>query len=512
MEQRISPLFSCPCSSLSTLPLRNKHKLTMNVAQVVASASTLGPVDLSGGSTASSVKVNLYEDFPEMELTLDQFEIYALKRLKVLRKIEQLKMLKSQLSPDQARAKLDQVLRQEELNSDPFLDQASHFILRLSYCQNEELRRWFLLHESLLLEHRLSNLSSKVLAEAVSKYAQITPISEQVKKQLQDQLMIFVSPAEFAKSDFYRVPFCQALDLVQNRKCYLQNGYAYVPVSKVYHLLLAKFRSQLSGILARMGHMQHNKVEDNYDEEIDSGRASETTRVYPLLKNLHSSLVAREPSSGENHLGDSAVVSAASVPSLVPHMPLCMRQLHQGLKQDRKLKHWGRLQYGLFLKGAGLSMEDALAFFQRHFTAVTGEEFQKQYAYNIRHMYGREGKRATYTPYSCQKIIMGNPPSGSQDHHGCPYKHYDSDHLSGMLSKLQIGTPTDRREIIKLQKEKHYQLACQKHFQVSHPKAVGMEELSLDNVGNHPNAWFRASVQYHKATNQHSSSVVSPEK
>lgn len=33
------------------------------------------------------------------------------------------------------------------------------------------------------------------------------------------------------------------------------------------------------------------------------------------------------------------------------HFPLCMRNLHQGLQKEHKLKHWGRLQYTLFLKG-----------------------------------------------------------------------------------------------------------------------------------------------------------------
>jgi DNA primase large subunit len=30
--------------------------------------------------------------------------------------------------------------------------------------------------------------------------------------------------------------------------------------------------------------------------------------------------------------------------------PLCMRELHAALRQEHKLKHGGRLQYGLFLK------------------------------------------------------------------------------------------------------------------------------------------------------------------
>lgn len=45
-------------------------------------------------------------------------------------------------------------------------------------------------------------------------------------------------------------------------------------------------------------------------------------------------------------------------------MPLCMKQLHSALNREHKLKHWGRLQYGLFLKGAGLNVDDAMAFWQ----------------------------------------------------------------------------------------------------------------------------------------------------
>lgn len=59
--------------------------------------------------------------------------------------------------------------------------------------------------------------------------------------------------------------------------------------------------------------------------------------------------------------------------------PLCMQAMQSALKERHKLKHLGRLQYGLFLKGVGLSMEDALLYWQREFTkGMSGEEFTKK--------------------------------------------------------------------------------------------------------------------------------------
>lgn len=54
--------------------------------------------------------------------------------------------------------------------------------------------------------------------------------------------------------------------------------------------------------------------------------------------------------------------------------PLCMRQLHKSLKETHHLRHWGRMQYGLFLKGIGLSLEDSLKFWRQEFSKGIGED------------------------------------------------------------------------------------------------------------------------------------------
>jgi DNA primase large subunit len=76
-----------------------------------------------------------------------------------------------------------------------------------------------------------------------------------------------------------------------------------------------------------------------------------------------------------------------------------MRNLNDSLKHDKHLKHDGRLQYGLFLKGIGLSVQEALVFWRTSFSNITDDKFNKEYAYNVRYNYGLEGNRKNYSPY-----------------------------------------------------------------------------------------------------------------
>ena len=113
-------------------------------------------------------------------------------------------------------------------------------------------------------------------------------------------------------------------------------------------------------------------------------------------------------------------------------------------------------------------------------------------------MYGKEGKRANYSPYSCTKIILGQPPQ-NEYHHGCPFKHYDDLGLESLLSSLQIST-NDRDAIMTQKRTRNFQLARVKHFEAVHRNALGKEVINLDGVGNHPTAWFNASMIYYEST------------
>lgn len=55
----------------------------------------------------------------------------------------------------------------------------------------------------------------------------------------------------------------------------------------------------------------------------------------------------------------------------------------------------------------------------------------------------------------------------------------------------------DKSAILRHVKSKNYQLACQRHFEATH-KGHETMDISTDGVGNHPNAWMHASMEFHK--------------
>lgn len=82
-------------------------------------------------------------------------------------------------------------------------------------------------------------------------------------------------------------------------------------------------------------------------------RLDEDSRLIPVLDNLSQGFVAGIASEWANAAGPggSGEIRAEMVDDLAKkHFPVCMRSLHENLMRDNHLKHFGRLQYGLFLK------------------------------------------------------------------------------------------------------------------------------------------------------------------
>lgn len=132
--------------------------------------------------------------------------------------------------------------------------------------------------------------------------------------------------------------------------------------------------------------------------QIFDGVVAGDVRVGPLLKNLSKQFVGADFSQRQTQSLDKLSTPEQVAAAAPTHFPLCMRHLHNGLLREHKLKHWGRLQYTLFLKGCGLDLDAAVAWMQTQFSKVmSSDQFVKQYAYSFRHMFGKEGARRNYT-------------------------------------------------------------------------------------------------------------------
>lgn len=222
-------------------------------------------------------------------------------------------------------------------------------------------------------------------------------------------------------------------------------------------------------------------------------RLDEDDRMIPILNSLAKQHISKEYAPS----GDGTAITHDQVASLEAHFAPCMQNLSQALKRDSHLKHTGRLHFGLFLKGIGMSLDESMLFWKMSFNKMNEDEFNKKgYPYNIRYNYGMEGKRTNYTPYSCLRIISGLPGPG--DSHGCPFKHFSEDNLTSMMHRLNVNDH-DILDISKRAKQNHYQLACTRLFEVTRGKvhaeaenARKTEEVIQETI-EHPNQWFDLS-------------------
>jgi len=432
--------------------------------------------------------LSFYRIPPTEEISVQEFETFALDRIRVLKEIEN-----ENISGLDYYSKIEKVISNYlplQNAADVRKDVISHFALRFAFCKTVD-RLWFINQETALLKWRLGKLL--VLEDFLkSNSMEFTKITEEEKQNhyqdLNELLQVLkesqmlkqreTSPSiSFQNSEFYKVQFEKATNLIQQRKVLMIDGWAYVEREMLSPILLAQFRTLLSESLSRAAQVYQHVI-------------STFDHIAPLLNHLASM------SFGQEYLLDlskHSKIELGQIDQLAKRsFPMCMRNLHEHLRELHHLKHMGRMQYGLFLKGIGLSLDDALTFWRSEFCKVMGvDQFEKNYRYNIRHNYGKEGRRADYTPYSCVKIIMGHVSAG--EHHGCPFRHFDEEHLRTSLRKQHVSE-LDIESILQLKEQGHYQIACRKHFEVTH-KMLGPPVVDI--IINHPNQYFDESEKYY---------------
>eukprot|EP01083_Nonionella_stella_P023984 66368_1 len=428
----------------------------------------------SGGIAVVPDVLSMYPTPPQGEVTLEEFEECAYDRLKVLRFLDD-QIGRGESSKAYA-LKLKNILKTTDLEKNAQKDNVSHFIMRLAYCRNTDLRKQFLKLETALFRFRLDNAGDLARDRfAKSEKQAIKQVDRETLNQLRQERKL-PSTGDKSSEEYYEVPFEEVLRLVQTRQVFLSGGQAFVPYSQLSEILASRFRVLLSRELAITYRATHNQRKD--------------PRVEPMLAGLVTQYLG--PSIKERADGS---VTPAQIPMLSKRsFPLCMQNSYDHLRSDHHLKHGGRMHFQLFLKAIGLNLEDALNFWRSSFHPRTpAPKFDKQYAYTIRHNYGKVGKQVNYSPYSCLKIINHIPTGG--DHCGCPFKLFGPDQLSAKLRHSGVSEQ-GIAEISEKAKGGNFQPACALYYHYMHPRS-DKDSISIQ----HPNGYFEESTIYHKELN-----------
>ncbi|KAL3680139.1 hypothetical protein R1sor_023095 [Riccia sorocarpa] len=434
-----------------------------------------GSLGDGGDGAGVSSRLSFYQNSSDVDVSLEDFEQFALDRLRVLKGIEEARSRgRKQEEVDTLVIDLwRKYMRTPNAADLAAKDMISHFVLRLAYCRTEDLRRWFLGMETALFRARFRaeppDAQRKFMEDQKLPYKAISAAEfASVKEKLGQVARSMNQPVPNVDHTFYKVPFEEVPELVSARRVYLQRGFAFVPRDQLASIVVGQFRTRLTKALALTSRLWTTTI-----------AVEEKDRLTPIVEALSMRYLGADysqPSKGSVGLQDLDNLAKMS-------FPLCMRHLFFNLRHDHHLKFGGRQQLGLFLKGIGLKLEDALSFWRSEFTMkMSVEKFDKEYAYSIRHNFGKEGKRVDYTPYSCMKIITSTPGVG--DHHGCPYRHFSQENLRVVLEDQQLN-PRAVEAVMDKVRNRHYQLACGTAFEAIHG-------CPSDGI-NHPNQYFEQS-------------------
>ncbi|KUJ10968.1 DNA primase, large subunit [Mollisia scopiformis] len=447
-------------------------------------------------------RLNFYVTPPTADITLEQFEQWAIDRLRVLAELEACSFRNK--SPAETAEHMKPLLQKylplassssgsSTLQAERQKDHYSHFILRLAFASTEDLRRRFSRVESMLfrLRFQADDLKDRqAFVESLNLDWETVSSEERAMYAPQLQAAGGGYPKNIEEESFFKVDWERVPELVENRRVFLNAGMAYVPGREQLSMVVAEFTSRLDKALELTSRALPRLDEDD--------------RLTPILNHLSQNFTTPDANySNSTTALPGADISARNVDALSASFPLCMQHLHRSLRRDAHLKHYGRLQYTLFLKGIGLNLEECLVFWRSSFSKITDDVFNKEYRYNVRHAYGDVGGDSNrrgngYSPFSCQKILTEHPP-GPGEAHGCPYRHFSVDNLTALLQQVGVKDHEVLRGVKEDKEKMKYHLACNRVFDYVHKQEI--KKVKDDGTWTsaqletlvHPNEYFKRS-------------------
>lgn len=384
-------------------------------------------------------------------------------------------------------------------------DLISHLLCRFAFCMSDRWRKWYVKNEEILLRARvrleMEKDNTKLLLVNLMKKNNL-PCETLDAETLSDPTFLDYLDYRSKRNPgsqhekpehFYAVSMSLATRLIKNRNVLLRKGKAILYRDQVQEVFLTVFRGTLNRGLHN-AYLERLKQQNLHEED-------EKQNVLNMLDAFLEHFVA-DPSDNLAE-GQEGSVRAGDVSHLAKtHFPLCMRQIDSHLRREGHLRHHGRFTYGLFLKAIGLSLEDSLQLFSTLMTVKGGgslESFSKSaYGYNVRHNYGTEGKKTSYTSASCTTILGLPPTVDHNDCHGCPFRFRDEGKLRSVLQFSQNDprgkgfgevslSAADIEDVISDCKGQHYTRACYKYFMATHRTA------KRDTLFRSPYEYYAAS-------------------
>jgi len=447
-------------------------------------------------------RLNFYIDAPTADITLEQFEQWAIDRLRVLGELEACSFRNKSPAETATHMKpiLDKYLPLDSNSSasgklalQRQKDHYSHFILRLAFASTEDLRRRFTRVESMLFRMRFhtDDVSERAAFVSGLNLDWWEAVTEEEKVQYAEELAAMLSVRKTIEDEnWFKVDWERVPDLVEQRRVFLKRGKAFVPGREQQSMVVSEFTTRLEKQLELTARALPRLDEDD--------------RLKPILTHLSKNFITPDASyMAGSTAPEGANITAANIDNLSQHFPACMSHLHRSLRRDGHLKHYGRLQYTLFLKGIGLNLEECLVFWRQGLRHKTDDEFNKEYRYNVRHAYGEVGgdsnrRGGGYSPFSCQKILTEHPP-GSGEAHGCPYRHFNMENLATLVQGMGVNDRSVMQGIKEDKDGQKFHMACNRVFEHVHKteirKAKDQGVMTANQLETivHPNEYFKRS-------------------
>ena len=223
-------------------------------------------------------RLSFYDVPPTAEITLDEFETWAISRLKgiytlificprefsngifiVLSELEACSFRNR--SPEETAEYMKDILNKHlplksnsskspNLQQERKKDHYSHFILRLAFSSTEDLRRRYSRLETMLFRLRFKDDDSREKKNFVSALnLEWEEVGEDEKTEFRKEMTAAGNFRKDEEQEWFKVEWERVPELVEQRKVFLKRGKAYVPQREQMSLVVAEFTKRLDDAL-----------------------------------------------------------------------------------------------------------------------------------------------------------------------------------------------------------------------------------------------------------------------